>query len=64
MDRYQDNVEIDLGIKEWIYFFEIRVNTTQKYSQLAKGFSDLINVSSRPSNDHSENNIIMHIQFI
>ena len=45
-------------------FLNNRTNPIQKYSPLAKGFSDFINVCSRPSNDHPENDINMHIQFI
>ena len=36
-------------------FLNNRTNPIQKYSPLAKGFSDFINVCSRPSNDHPEN---------
>ena len=45
-------------------FLNNRTNPIQKYSPLAKGFSDFINVFSRPSNDHPENDVTMHIQFI
>ena len=64
MDRYEDNVETDIEMEEWMYFLTLESAQIQKYSQLAKGFSDFINVSSRPSNNHPENNITMHIQFI
>ena len=64
MDRYEDNVETDIEMEEWMYFLTLESAQTQKYSQLAKGFSDFINVCSRSSNNHPENNISMHIQFI
>ena len=64
MDRYEDNVETDIEMEERISFLPLESALVQKYSQLAKGFSDFINVCSRSSNNHPENNITMHIQFI
>ena len=64
MDRNEDNVETDIEMEEWMSFLLLESAQIQKYSQLAKGFSDFIDVCSRPSNNHPENNITMHIQFI
>ena len=64
MDRYEDNVETDIEMEEWMSFLPLESALVQKYSQLAKGFSDFINVCSRPSKNHPENNFTMHIQFI